>query len=242
MQSLKDFMYENPEMYELITNAIQKGSQIDTTEKTEKEIQQEEKKLFFREIINSKIPQNYRENTLNYYNFKPDSLISRYLKNMRYNMKKGLGIFLSGNPGTGKTCFGWALIKLYIWNHIYTKNINKCHFTTFKEMQDSINSAEDRHQRKLFYIGRSLLVIDEFCADGELTSSAKNNLLEILNKRIANESGYYGKPTVFTSNQDLETIKNLAGPAIQDRINGFCIKHEFTTKSRRNVMDLLKLD
>ena len=209
---------------------------------SETRTEDEEKRELYNTFVKDLIPRDYINVNMDYYHFPKDSQVKGYLRNLKHNAKQGIGVFLHGKTGTGKTCFSYALIKNYIWQYILSRNPEKCHFTTFKHMQDSINASEDKEQTKRFYIGCSFLVIDEFCVDGELTVSEKKNLLEILNKRITNTDGRYGKPTSFTSNQTLENIKIMAGEAIHDRIIGNCLVHQFNSESRRTIENRLKLD
>ena len=214
-----------------------KQKAIEPDQKTE----EEEMKELYAEIINShRIPQKYYDADTKDYSFKKDSQIAGYLRNLKHNTKNGIGVFLNGVCGTGKTRFCYAILKRYIWTYIHALNAHKCKFISFKGLQDSIINADDKEQAKLTYAGYTLLIIDEFCVDGELTTSEKKNLLEILN--IRNNNIPCGKPTVFTSNQSITQIRKLAGEAIYDRIIGNCVIHEMNSKSRRTIENRIKLD
>ena len=175
-----------------------------------------------------------------WYNFPKESIISGYIRNFKKNTQNGVGVYLEGVPGTGKTRFCYSYLKKYIWTYISAKNAFKCHFTTFKELHDKILKADDKIQQIRTYGGYTLLLIDEFCVKDQMTEAERNNLLEILNIRIRNIP--VGKPTIFTSNQSIEEIKKIAGEAIHDRIIGNCIIHKMNSKSRRTIENRLVLD
>ena len=82
-----------------------------TVNKTEAE---ENAELYSELIQKHKIPDQYLDAKFSDYNFPKESMIAGYLRNLKKNTKKGIGLFITGDTGTGKTRFCYAFLKKYI--------------------------------------------------------------------------------------------------------------------------------
>jgi DNA replication protein DnaC len=202
----------------------------------------EENAEIYREVIQThNIPSQYLNAKFTDYNFPKKSIITGYLRNLKENTKNGIGLFVTGDTGTGKTRLCYAYMKKYIWDYIRVKNSKEVCYISFNKLHADIINAEksDQSNIKKTYAGYKLLIVDEFAVK-DLTDAQVDNFLEILN--IRNHNKPCGKPTVIISNQNLESIKESAGGAIYSRIKGNSVVYHMNSEDKRSIKNRLKLD
>ena len=139
----------------------------------------------------------------------------RYCKIADAVLKKGIGIYLFGNKGTGKSrltaCMGNELMQNY-----YTVL-----YTNFAEISKNILGSKEDFIEQLSKI--DFLFIDDFGTEkvtkGNEDMWLQEKVFEVINKRYINN-----KPIIFTSNYSLAELISDRGMADKtvDRIMEMC--------------------
>lgn len=127
--------------------------------------------------------------------------IHRFMSNLSANIKKGISLFIPGNPGTGKTIILGELGKYAI-----TLGFDVRYFTASKIINEKIDLARFRFT--------DLVIIDDLGMNK--VEIRENKLFEFVNDRIDNR-----KSTFIATNSTEQQNKEFFGEAFVDRIKLF---------------------
>ena len=161
----------------------------------------------------------------------------KYCKNFEAIKQKGLGILMSGNPGTGKTyyttCIMNALNQKYL---VYKTTLSNL----LEEIRKSYKSFENENDDFLFSrLSKAELIIFDDLGNEFLSDWGKEKMFMILNFIYENN-----KPLIINTNLDakqLSSFFNINGSdKLLDRIRSKCKTYIFNWESRRR--DLYKKD
>ena len=161
----------------------------------------------------------------------------RYCENFEAIKKKGLGIVMIGNPGTGKTfysnCIMNALNSKYL---VYRTSLS----TLLEEIRESYKKRNDEDDGFLLErLSKAELVIFDDLGNEFLSDWGKEKMFMILNFIYENN-----KSLIINTNLDakqLSSFFNINGSdKLLDRIRSKCKKYLFNWESRRK--DLYKKD
>lgn len=189
-------------------------------------------------IKKANIPYRYKDKNFANYKVKPENekvyrKVAEYLKNYQENEKAGRWLVMAGNYGTGKTHLSIAILKKVC--SIYAKQAidsrpdlpveitrkkiisNPVLFVKTPELLEEIRSTYDRNDINeddvLFkYKTRRFLVLDDLGVE-KPSDSTREKLYSILDYRYSNM-----RPTVITTNCDMNELVNRIGERIVDRI------------------------
>lgn len=201
----------------------------------EKEIEKQEER-FYKKIENSGLP--YRFFDADFENVilddMPKSFLSameilkKYVEEIEVNKNSGLGLYVYGDVGRGKTYMTACVLKELL------KRNEQCLFTSFFDIYEELKEC---YRRKLStkpivekYIGYKFLFIDDFGKE-RFTEWANEIVFQIINKRY-NQM----RPTILSSNNSLvQCIDNGLEKAVADRITQTCEKVKIVGKNFRHL-------
>lgn len=139
----------------------------------------------------------------------------KYCKVADEVLKNGIGIYLFGHKGTGK-----SRLTACMGNELMRSNYTVL-YTNFSEISKSIIKAKDDYIHRLAEI--EFLFIDDFGTEkvtkGNEDIWLQEKVFEVINKRYINN-----KPIIFTSNYSLQELIEERGMADKtiDRIMEMC--------------------
>jgi DNA replication protein DnaC len=165
-----------------------------------------------KKLLDSGIPRTYWDKNIN--DFKGDKkakdLIQDYLKKLDTNLLKGLGLYLWGTEGIGKT-----LLATYILQEAVKKNKGAkfCYYTDMLNIFSA--SWKDEEAKQVIendIMESDILLIDDL-GKGLINKSnfGESSLDSVLRKRAGNL-----KSIIITSNLDRLDIKDKYGKGIVD--------------------------
>lgn len=185
------------------------------------------------------IPNNYLWNfkdDLNLHDKQVQQRIFNYIDQLeKLVLDKGVGLYLFGGTGTGKTTVATTILNEYTLfrtkKHLHGDKFSHvpCKFLRLAELQNTYNSmyrgsnltkdvAADKFANSKTSIKElELLVIDDI-ALRDTTEGFRNELYEIIDYRASN-----GKATIFTSNVDMDNLVDYVGERIASRVEGMCV-------------------
>lgn len=142
---------------------------------------------------------------------KARDVCREYANNFRENSRAGMGLVLSGKPGTGKSHLASAIMQHVIGTH--STQYVTCMDVIRMIRETWRKDSEQSERRVLESLGRiDLLVIDEigvqYGTDGEQTI-----LFDVLDIRYRDQM-----PTILLTNQDMAGAKKFLGERTWDRI------------------------
>lgn len=159
------------------------------------------------------------------------SFVARYLDNSKTHIRSGVGLFLYGKTGTGKSSLAaLALKKLISQGH-------DCYYTTFNDLiKDFTAGWRDNDEREWFQRrvkNATVLVIDdigkEYSGRGDFVKPLVD---EMIRHRVAAET-----PTIITSNLDAAEISKTYGESIYWLMREGVKAYEFSGENYREVAD-----
>lgn len=160
----------------------------------------------------------------------------KYLGNHEEYARRGMGLYLTGQPGTGKTLVANLMIKEMI-KHGYT-----CYATTFAQTVEAFTagwrdkSEKDYFQRK--FLRSEVLLLDDFGRElrGTKLALAESTFDAILRQRVQE-----GRVTFLTTNLDDVEVEDGYGAAIlsllrEKSIQASLAGDDFRPKANRREM------
>lgn len=153
------------------------------------------------------------------------TVVRDYSENFDERSRKGMGLILSGKPGTGKSHLAAAVLQ----EHIDKDVLYATCLDLIRMVRETWRKDSERSERQVLqFLGNlDLLVIDEmgvqYGTDGEQTV-----MFDILDARYRNM-----KPTIFLTNQDAEGLKAYLGERTFDRLRETCKLVAFEWESYR---------
>lgn len=158
-------------------------------------------------------------------NEKVTQIAKKYVDNFGEMLKRGKGLLLFGDVGTGKTFYSACIV-----NALIDKGY-PCMITNFARLVNTISGMYDGKQQYIDGLNRfDLLVIDDLAAERDT---------EYMNEIVYNiiDSRYRaGLPTIITTNLSADEIKNPADISRQrtySRLLEMCVPVEVKGKDRR---------
>jgi DNA replication protein DnaC len=136
------------------------------------------------------------------------------------------GLFVSGNCGTGKTHLGAAIARHLISKSIPVKFL-RC-ADLFRDIREMFKSNSPYAESELMTPLEKcrVLILDDLGA-GSLSDCERRYSLELIDARLSKV-----RPTIVTSNWNLEQIEKLMDDRIASRLSGFALL-ELVGKDRR---------
>jgi len=150
-------------------------------------------------------------NCRNHQQSKALEMAKAYSKKIIENRNTGIGLILSGKPGTGKTHLACAIGREYM-------HIGNVMFITVSAMIRQIRSSYQHNSIKTEqdvinqFRNIDLLIIDEIGVQ-KGTESEEYLLFEVINERYS-----YFKSTILVSNHNAAKIKGFIGERALDRM------------------------
>lgn len=139
---------------------------------------------------------------------------TKYASNFKEILKKGLGIYIYGNPGCGKTHLA-ACIANQLMNQGYQVILASVGslIQRIKSTFDNSSSSETTEE-EIFQGIRTvdLLIIDDIGSEN-ITEFVQEKMFEIINARYITK-----KPTIFTSNLTFDELLKKISNRTVDRI------------------------
>lgn len=155
-----------------------------------------------------------------------------YQDNVFDKVRKGEGLYIYGNAGTGKTTWAYKIGRKYIATIAYNKLEPRLalYFANVPELMNDLKAGFNDYQkmRELNYAieNADLVIFDDIGAENS-TEWAKEQLYHYINYRYSN-----GKATIFTSNLPPNSLENR----VADRIKGMTTILEFKGESERGKL------
>lgn len=138
-----------------------------------------------------------------------EKFAQRFLKRL-YAKKAGLGIFLSGNFGSGKTHLALAILDVLASLDVPGVLVKTA------DLVDALNADQSQVSKRIGALGSvSCLVLDDFGASS-ITDSEQKRLYQIVDARIQS-----GLPTIFTSNLSAKEIESTFNGRLVSRLKGY---------------------
>ena len=141
--------------------------------------------------------------------------------------RRGMGSYLCGKPGRGKTYAASCCVRLAV------EDGHRCRLTTAKALLDAVKAEWDGGERDVLKKAEryELLVLDDLGME-RATEWAMETISGLIDSRVAD-----GLPTIFTSNYRLGQLRELwggvNGARLVSRIGGACDPVEMEGPDRR---------
>ena len=165
-----------------------------------------------KKLHDSGLPKSYWSKSLQDFNGDKKALeiVKDYISNLQSNLVKGIGLYLYGTPGIGKT-----LLSSYIVRAAIKQNINAkfYYFTdilnTFTESWHD-NDARDEVENNI--INSDLLICDDLGREFKSNKKLHEAVLDSVIRSRASQL----RPIILTSNFDILDVKETYGAGIVD--------------------------
>ena len=137
--------------------------------------------------------------------------IVTYIQSLEQMFRSGVGLFLYGPNGTGKTLLGSLVLRAYM-----TLGYS-CQFYTFLEIKDLYAEHMRDPSKEDFFIARAknveVLMMDDPGKEGNFSEKAREFSMSILDQ-IFRYRVSMGMPTIITTNDTPEAFAMRYGPNI----------------------------
>ncbi|QIG58358.1 DnaC-like helicase loader [Gordonia phage Skog] len=164
--------------------------------------------------------------------------VQDYVLNHEF-MRRGIGLFLIGDVGTGKTMIGTLCLKNFV------KAGYRCFAVTFAQMIDMYTStwrsAEERKRFNHQVIESQVLLLDDIGKETRL----KNNLPEATFDMVLRQRVQAGRSTIITTNLRPEELQQGYGAAALSLLREKSITidvsgNDFRNQARRRELDEIR--
>ncbi|QZE10499.1 DnaC-like helicase loader [Mycobacterium phage ScoobyDoobyDoo] len=166
-----------------------------------------------------------------------DNLVETYVGNHQSYVNRGVGLFFTGDYGTGKTMVANLMLKEFV-RRGYT-----CYATTFAQTIEMYTAgwrkaSEQRLFEKRFKKSQVLLLDDvgrDWMMSQELNKAGgrKSTLEESTFDTILRERVQHGRPTFITTNMNPDDLQSSYGGAILSLLKERSIIKEFLGEDHR---------
>lgn len=134
--------------------------------------------------------------------------IGRYTDNITEFARQGMGLYLSGDVGTGKTMISNLILK-WLVHQGYT-----CFSTTFSQMIEMYTAGwTDKEEKQWFqrkFLNSQFLLLDDIGKERETKIALNESTFDaVLRQRVSD-----GRPTMITTNLTAEELQEGYGSAI----------------------------
>lgn len=158
-------------------------------------------------------------------NKKQLSALKKYADRLPQALSKGLGLFLCGSSGVGRTFFGcWILMKALKMGH-------SVHFFRLSELVElafeALKDEEQKFELDLLATSIDFLMIDD--VDKRIPTTTASYLAE----RFFRQRHYAGKPLIVTSGIVLERLSHVLDKSICEVLEESLVQIVLVGKSFR---------
>jgi DNA replication protein DnaC len=166
----------------------------------------------FKKLHDSGLPKSYWNKSIADFNGdkKALSAIQDYTKKIQGNLNKGIGLYLYGSPGVGKT-----LLSSYVLQETLKRNKN-AHFYFFTDILNVFTEAwhddEARNEVENNIINSDLLIMDDVGKEFKSNKKLHESILDTVVRNRASQL----RPIIITSNYDILDVKETYGHGIVD--------------------------
>lgn len=163
--------------------------------------------------------------------------LSKYEENRAEFVRRGMGIYLSGDVGTGKTMLANLVLKDMI------KAGYSCFATTFAQTIEMYTAGwSDKDEKAYFqrkFLGSQMLLLDDVGKELRNTklSLSESTFDSILRQRVTN-----GRPTFITTNLDATDLHEGYGAGILSLIREQSLEEVVTGEDYRPKANEIKVD
>lgn len=156
----------------------------------------------------------------------PDEILSgvlAYLDNARRYVARGIGLFFTGDVGTGKTMIATLALKELI------KQNYRCYATTFAQTIEAFTagwySGEEKERFRRRFIHSEVLLLDDVGKElrGTKLALSETTFDNILRERVQN-----ARPTIITTNLTLDELGDGFGHAVLSLLHEKSVEAVFT--------------
>jgi len=165
-----------------------------------------------KKLHDSGLPKSYWNKPIKDFNGDKKALeaVQDYIKKMPSNLTKGIGLYLYGNPGIGKT-----LLSSYIVRAALRQNIDtRFYFFTdiLNTFTESWHDDDARNEVESNIINSDLLIIDDLGREFKSNKKLHEAILDSVVRGRASQL----RPVIITSNYDILDVKETYGHGIVD--------------------------
>lgn len=163
--------------------------------------------------------------------------LAKYEENRAEFVRRGMGIYLSGDVGTGKTMLANLVLKDMI------KAGYSCFATTFAQTIEMYTAGwSDKDEKAYFqrkFLGSQMLLLDDVGKELRNTklSLSESTFDSILRQRVTN-----GRPTFITTNLDASDLREGYGAGILSLIREQSLEEVVTGEDYRPRANEIKVD
>lgn len=162
--------------------------------------------------------------------------IEKYINSIEKASQEGIGIYISGSHGVGKTAIAIIILKIAI------EHYHSAFFSRSTEIIDLVRSGWKNDDKKAYFSyvvnNCKFFVIDDIGRlFSQITDAERANIDEIFTKR--DDSNLC---TIITSNHPLETNRDLLGEAIYSNFKERLIEVKLLGEDYRNIIGESLLD
>jgi len=162
--------------------------------------------------------------------------IEKYIGSIQKAAKEGIGLYISGSHGVGKTALAIIILKIAIQNYytgFFSRSIDVIEFVR------SGWKSEDKKAYWSYVVNNNMFfVIDDVGRlFNQVSDSERANIDEIFTKR--DDSSLC---TIITANHSLETNKDLLGDALYSSFKERLIEIKLLGEDYRNIIGESLLD
>lgn len=189
-------------------------------------------------LKNTSIPKKYISATLDNYdqeNGSPDVVVyaQHWLKNIESNLDNGIGLYLFGGTGSGKTHIATSILKRAVATSEtcgYFITAEQYLETSYAALDDDRYEDESFEADTIYYIDNvyDILVLDGLGTERRQSEFAKKSLTSMISKRYENQL-----PTIITSDIPQGKLSSIYGNRFSSIVTDCCLTVPFLGEDYR---------